>query len=328
MNQEAGSAFTWRHKSDFPITCASVLARAQFYDEAGHVPELELQRGRLCVHRDRKSMSHWTEITWLRSLIWRLGRKLYCAARRDTGNDPQHNGEYWLMDLAMAGAASDAVMLDVGANRGNWSARASNALVKKGITANIFAFEPAESTFNHLAVRFAKDSNVKPVRSAMSDRAGETEFYVIADLAGTNSLHAISGARKEKVIVSTVDDFLQKQELNQVLFVKTDTEGHDLSVLRGGLNSLREGRIDLWQFEYNHRWVANHAFLKDVFDLIEGLPYRFGKICADRIEVCKEWHPELERFFEANYVLVRHGSRSEGLCKVMQFNVSNVLEPA
>ncbi len=34
------------------------------------------------------------------------------------------------------------------------------------------------------------------------------------------------------------------------------------------------------------------------------LPYRVARVRRDHIEVFDEWHPELERFFEGNYVVV------------------------
>ena len=38
--------------------------------------------------------------------------------------------------------------------------------------------------------------------------------------------------------------------------------------------------------------------------MIEGLSYRFGKICLDHIELYDRWNPEHEQFFESNYVLL------------------------
>lgn len=100
-----------------------------------------------------------------------------------------------------------------------------------------------------------------------------------------------------------------------------------MSVLLGAEQALRAGLIEVWQFEYNHRWVANHSMLKDVFNFIEDKPYRLGKLFGNGIEICDSWHPELERFFEANYVLVRNGTPVTKLCIPMRFDASNVLVP-
>jgi FkbM family methyltransferase len=273
-------------------------------------------------------MSSWVDVDAARAIVWRLGRRLYCAARRDVANDPKHNGEYWLVDQVMGGARDTAIALDIGANRGDWSARVSAALARAGRNGHVIAFEPTESTWSHLRDRFAGDATVETIRAALSDRSSQGELYVVGDLEGTNSLHFLPGARRERVRVSTVDQFLQERSISEVALVKTDTEGHDLSVLRGAVGTLRDGRVELWQFEYNHRWIANRAFLKDVFDTVEGLPYRLGRLYGDGIELYPEWHPELERFFEGNYVLLRRGCPLEVDCRTMHFGPHNVLEPA
>jgi hypothetical protein len=44
-------------------------------------------------------------------------------------------------------------------------------------------------------------------------------------------------------------------------------------VIKGALPLLREGRIGVLQFEYTIRWIASRSFLKDIFEIIAGLPY-------------------------------------------------------
>jgi hypothetical protein len=83
--------------------------------------------------------------------------------------------------------------------------------------------------------------------------------------------------------------------------------------------------VEVWQFEYNHRWLAEKRCLKDVFKFIADKPYRLGKLYNNGIEIYDKWHPELERFFEANYVLIKRGSKFESLCKPVIFNCNNVL---
>lgn len=48
------------------------------------------------------------------------------------------------------------------------------------------------------------------------------------------------------------------------------------------------------------------SFLRDVFDLVEGFPYHVCKVVPDGIDAYESWHPELETFFETNYLLVRN----------------------
>jgi FkbM family methyltransferase len=192
----------------------------------------------------------------------------------------------------------------------------------------VYAFEPTSTTFAYLSERFKGSELVSMNRMALSDQSGEREFFVVGNMVGTDSLLRIDGAAMEHVPALRLDDYLAEERIDQVLFAKSDTEGHDLSVLRGAVETLRHGRVDVWQFEYNHRWVGDRSFLRDVFDFIADKPYLLGKLYGNGIEVYDNWHPELERFFESNYVLIRKGSRYENLCSRVHFNKRNVLMPA
>lgn len=265
----------------------------------------------------------------LRSVLWRLGRKLYQYARREGPNDPRTNGEYWLLDMAVAHADTGALtLLDVGANRGDWTATAQDCLTRHARIGTSHAFEPTPSTFKVLTQRFAQQPSVRTLQLAVSERSGKLNLHVVGELNGTNSLVEGLGGRVMQVDVTTIDTFLAEHSVDRVAFLKSDAEGHDLAVLRGGLLALAQGKIDIWQFEYNHRWVHDRAFLRDVFGLIEGKPYVLGKLFQGGIELYDAWHPELERYFEANFVLIRKGTFLEAVASPSHFDSSNVPSPS
>jgi FkbM family methyltransferase len=266
------------------------------------------------------------ELPALRSLSWRLGRKLYCAARLERENSPLTNGEYWLIErMVEQEGLVNPVLFDIGANVGEWTARALSILDRSGsVGCQIYAFEPTPTTAEHLAARFRSHNSVTVERTALSSHAGRCDLFVVGDLAGTNSLLRLEGAVACKVDTETVDQFATDRTIDHIQLVKSDTEGNDLEVMRGAVKMLQGGRIDAWQFEYNHRWIAAHASLSDVFSLIEDLPYRLGKLHGGGVEIYREWHPELDRYFETNYVLIRKGSMLERLCRTAAFDSNNV----
>lgn len=252
-----------------------------------------------------------------------------CWARREALASPYANGEYWLLEqLIAADSTKVPIFFDIGANKGNWSERAASLLKHNNISGHVYAFEPTSSTFAYLSDRFKGSELVSANRIALSDQSGEREFFVVGELAGTNSLLRIDGATTESVTTLRLDDFLAEERIDHVSFVKSDTEGHDLSVLLGAIEALRQGWVDVWQFEYNHRWIGGRSVLKDVFDFIADKPYRVGKLYGNGVEVFEQWHPELERFFESNYTLIRKGSAFEKLCIQVHFNKRNVLVPS
>lgn len=262
-------------------------------------------------------------IRHFRRWTWRLGRKLYCWARGDLSNNPETNGEYWLLNELVKVLPSQALLLDVGANKGEWSLRALSLIHHATRQASIYAFEPCAATRSILTDRLSGFGNVEVFAFALSSAEGEADFFSSGAGAGTNSLHAISGSMSERVQLITLDSFVEQRGIDRIFMLKIDTEGYDFCVLQGARRTLAEGRIDLVQFEYNWRWLINHAALRDVFEFIKDKPYRVGKLVGNAIEVFEEWHFELDRYFENNYVLIRNGSSLLDMVNYVRFDESN-----
>lgn len=263
------------------------------------------------------------DINAARSLLWRGGRKIYTYARGESVNDPHTNGEYWLLRRVLQSGHGPGMLLDIGANKGDWTAEALK-FASSNRQIDVHAFEPSAATRALLSTRFAGEPAVTVQPSALSDVAGDVAFFSVGAGAGTNSLSPIAGAVVESVIVTTIDCFLKQSGIADVSMAKIDTEGFDLLVLRGARESLRHGRIEVVQFEYNWRWLLNNTCLRDVFLLVADLPYRIGKLGRRGVELFSQWHPELDRFFESNYVLLRSDRLRTLQCVETTFDSSNV----
>lgn len=265
-------------------------------------------------------MSVIRSIPALRALAWRLGRKLYCAARGEVANDPSRNGEYWLLARILERPESaGTVILDVGANKGDWSAEA----IRLTRDISIHAFEPSTPTREVLSNRLGDAASMRIHSCALSDVDGESVFYSDKPGGGTNSLHEVSGGSKETVPLKRLDVFLADESIEAVTMLKIDTEGFDFLVLKGAEQALARGACEIVQFEYNWRWLLNHASLRDVFHLIKGRPYHLGKLMGEWIEFYDDWHFELDRYFENNYVLVREDSQVMQYGREVRFDQSN-----
>jgi len=246
-----------------------------------------------------------------RRTVIRAARYVLLRARLDYPNHMSVNGEPALQRWALALApGGEAHVADVGANVGRWSQSLLAAASAAGRAADIrlHAFEPDVRAYAELERSFGTTGAVlNAVRLnavAVSDRPGESAFHVVAPGAGTNSLHRVPGATAatETVRTTTLDDYAAGAGISCFAFVKIDTEGHDLAVLRGARGLLAGHRVGVVQFEYNHRWVFARAFLHDAFDLLTGLGYRVGKLTPMGVEFYPGWDPDLETFVEGNYV--------------------------
>ena len=233
----------------------------------------------------------------------RTARFVTNVLRFDDQNRIDSNGE--LLVQRIARSRPDPVVFDVGANVGQWS---TAFLAQPGYPAELHAFEP--TAYSHARATEALRNHARVHALAMSSEPGRAELHIVRKGAGVNSLVPITGERAasmtETVDVETIDRFCAAHAVRTITLLKVDTEGHDLSVLRGASGMLARGDIGIVQFEYNWRWVFSRTYLKDVFDFGDDLPsYSLGKVTPKGIEFYDRWHHELETFREANYVLVR-----------------------
>ncbi|MBC7284827.1 FkbM family methyltransferase [Hoeflea sp.] len=272
----------------------------------------------------------------LRRLMWRVGRSLYCLARGEQRvDDMRLDGELDLQHRVHAASLNSArfVAFDIGANQGDWTLALIEAFIsREGNTDRLeaHAFEPVPATRERLTERVramvSKNVHISPV--ALSDRTGSFDMAVMSDTGGTNSLVYDKEMARQAlgfvpVELTTLDLYCAEASIDHIHIVKCDTEGNDLAVMRGAAGLLAEGRIDVFQFEYNQRWINARAFLKDVFELVEALPYRVGRVMPESIELFDSWHPELERFYQSNYVLIREPSLHVLNAKTGAFDDSN-----
>lgn len=244
-----------------------------------------------------------------RRRAWRLGRKLYTAARGEGLNAIETNGEKALIAQAIA-AFPDAAPFrawDVGANLGEWTDLVLAIAAGQKLPAKILMFEPTPTAFESLSEKYASNAAVEVEQVALSSKAGTAAFEVVGSYAGTNSLNvtgAAAGSTISVVLKSGVEVHAAAGG-GEVHLIKIDTEGHDLEVLRGLEALLETQSVAIVQFEYNWRWLVNGSSLRAAMLLAERHGYRLGRVAPNGLEIYDDWNGELDRFFETNYALVR-----------------------
>lgn len=268
-----------------------------------------------------------------RDLAWRLGRAIYMAARGEGANDMQNNGERWLIETLARTAPAGAqppVVIDCGANLGDWSAMAISAWASVGTGAKHHLMEPAPASRAALIKRFGGLANVHVHPVALSDRTGTATFHLISPTGGTNSLVDSAGANSESISVDVArgSDYFGAQGIDRVALLKIDTEGHDFAVIEGVEEWLAAKRIDALQFEYNHRWLGQHRSMRDVFELAERVGYRVGRPSASGIDLYDRYNPENDRFIEWNYVLLLPEVAERVGARECRWSEANTLLPA
>lgn len=142
--------------------------------------------------------------------------------------------EYWLSDAlakGIEGIARRELAIDVGANRGDWTAELSGSFTK------VIAFEPDRRVSSEIP----RLSNVEVRPQAVCDSCGRVSLHLRPD-AGQNSLlreHPIgAGGQSPAPVVDTVQvscTTLDEAAPEGADLVKIDVEGAEAAVLRGCL---------------------------------------------------------------------------------------------
>jgi len=255
-------------------------------------------------------------------------------ARREERNEMSTNGELRLQRLVIDQVPEhmQITAVDVGARIGDWSKEFVQAAAPRRGGYQLHAFEPAPHSVFQIQQTLENEvaaGHVVIKAIALSNESATVPFYVPELMGGTSTLHpdaSINYLHVVDVETSTLDRYCMENAIDHIDIVKIDTEGNDLRVIQGMLGMLESGKIGVVQFEYNHRWIYSRSYLKDVFDIVKNSPYSLAKVCSSALEVYIDWHPELERFFEANYALVHDRHLAALGCRFLRIGASNTCE--
>lgn len=242
--------------------------------------------------RSDRAVALAARLRWLTTVL--LGHRLAEGIDFDT------TGEAW---LASAAAPDAAVVVDVGANTGEWAAM---FLSRAGAEVDLLLFEPSASAQRELAQRFAATANVEVVNAAVGDQSGELTFFEEENCGETSSV--VPGPRfapgiERTVQVTTLDNELGQRGVAHVDLCKIDTEGFDLRIMKGARSYLAAQRIDLVQFEYHPGWAHAGSTLADALTMLTG--YGYEVFLLKRPGLCRFDHARYgELFIYANFLAV------------------------
>lgn len=216
-----------------------------------------------------------------------------------SNSDAESNGERRVLERFAAGAP---VIVDVGANRGDFSAR---ALAAAGPKASIFAFEPSRAAYAVLAERFAGEPRVRLLPFGLGDEDRD-DAQLHADRPGSphGSLYARAGLDQESteaVQLRRLDRICAQLGIGRIDYLKVDAEGHDVAVLAGAGALLHPDSIGAIQFEHGGTAPDARVFLRDFFDLLVPA-YRVHRILPDGLWPIERYSEVEEVSLYANYV--------------------------
>lgn len=187
-----------------------------------------------------------------------------------------------------ASPSAPPVVVDVGAHHGETMAHLVNSVPNEF---SYFGFEPNPESFEKLTRAAMSLPNrvlatLLPV--AAGPVSGSVDFQVTQASAVSGVLtpetelmtrvptgdHKVE--RKIEVDQVSIDDLCSKYELKEITILKIDAEGYDLEVLKGALQSLSGGVVDLVVCEvFFVKYREGQAFFWDIATFLTGLGFSF-----------------------------------------------------
>lgn len=137
------------------------------------------------------------------------------------------------------------LIIDVGANTGIYG----KEVRETGYTGEIISFEPLTDAFEKLKANVEMDPKWKAYNFALGSENGNQLINISANSHSSSILEILdthtkaetsaSYVGKQEIQIRTLDSFLFDYKVsNKEVYLKIDTQGFELNVLRGAINSL------------------------------------------------------------------------------------------
>jgi FkbM family methyltransferase len=181
------------------------------------------------------------------------------------------------------------LFFDIGANIG----QSISSIRKSYPDSHIWSFEPVQSTYKTLTENVT-DNKVKTFQFGFGSEKSEMEIYTSREGRGSDmfSINDVtidtdkSSVNKETIKIETLDSFCGDNEIEKIDYVKIDTEGYDLEVLKGAKRLLKNDMLLFIETEVSMNPENTfHVKFEEVKQYLEEYNYRLFGI----YEQVQEW---------------------------------------
>ncbi|HSD07372.1 FkbM family methyltransferase [Flavobacterium sp.] len=199
-------------------------------------------------------------------------------------------------------------IFDVGANIGLYTILLNDIFNEN---AKIFSFEPSKKTFNTLSVNTGTIKNRNIFNFGFGNVNTVLTLYSNKEESGLASIYErrldhfnIKMNLSEEIEIRTIDTFCSENSISKINFLKIDVEGHELNVLNGASELIKNNKIDFIQFEFGGCNIDSRTYFQDFYYLLKEdfYIYRILKDGLYKIENYKEMY---ETFITTNFLAER-----------------------
>lgn len=227
-----------------------------------------------------------------------------------TGGDISTDGElnvlHYIKNKCLS--SKEAIIFDVGANVGNYSQEIIKEFKKTNF--QLYCFEPSKVTFHELKIRLGNFSNINLHNIGFGEEKGVKNLFYDKKKSGLASLYdrrllhfGIKMNLQESIKIDTIDNFCKNNRIRNIDFLKLDTEGHELNILKGAKGMIKNNSIGCIQFEFGGCNIDSRTYFQDFWYLLSP-KYRIYRILKDGIVEILKYKEINEIFVTTNYLAI------------------------
>lgn len=209
------------------------------------------------------------------------------------------------------------VIFDIGGNYGWYSIH----IGKKFPLAEIYSFEPVPNTFAILKENISINNitNIKIVNLGLSNEVGEFTFYCDPNLTVNASLNNVSDNSNAIEVICKVDifdNFIVKNNITKIDFIKCDIEGAELFALIGAKKSINNYKPKIF-VEMLRKWALKFGYHpNDIISFLKELGYKCFIINKCSLEEIIE---VTDLTIETNFVFLHNEKHSKLIQELTNF---------
>lgn len=178
------------------------------------------------------------------------------------------------------------IVLDIGGNIGQ------TALIighKVGKTGKVISFEPYPATIEKFERNLSLNdsiSNVRLEKFGLGDR--ETKLLMHQDsVTNSGANRVVHQSLKEKtgveeISIRTLDSYIKEKNISKIDLIKIDVEGFEMSVLKGGQQTLSEYKPDLFIELSTENLKDQETSGEELIKFLENIGYKIIDVATMR----------------------------------------------
>jgi FkbM family methyltransferase len=227
---------------------------------------------------------------FIRPFEYVTGTRAY--AKIPMGFDPFIDIEYYVPNFELK------TIFDVGANIG----QSAKHYRKQCKSATIYSFEPVNSTYQEL-FKNTRHLNINCFNIALGNESGQKQMNVskedqfcvsntivsgVSDLRhptdidenlieeskASKTMNLNHSITSENIKIETLNNFVSQNNVTHINYLKVDTEGFDLEVLKGASNLIAEKKIDFIETEVSMNPTNEfHVAFEDIKEFLLNQDY-------------------------------------------------------